>query len=89
MTALSIMLPDKIAQASQHAAKRLGISRTAFIRLAIQHELENLARQEEQKQIAQALLAMQGNKDYQKEVDDLDNTDFPSLPNDEDEWWKL
>ncbi|WP_395476954.1 ribbon-helix-helix protein, CopG family [Rickettsia endosymbiont of Pantilius tunicatus] len=35
MTNLSITIPDDIAKASNEVAKKLGLSRTAFIRQAI------------------------------------------------------
>ncbi|BBJ31128.1 hypothetical protein RAS_02370 [Rickettsia asiatica] len=45
MTSLSITLPDNIAKASNEIAKKLGLSRTAFIRQAIIHELDILQSQ--------------------------------------------
>ena len=42
---LSIILPDTLAKASRQAAKKLGVSRTQFIRLAITYELENFQSQ--------------------------------------------
>jgi metal-responsive CopG/Arc/MetJ family transcriptional regulator len=47
MISLSIILPDTIAKASNEAAKKLGISRTEFIRQAIIHELNNFQLQAE------------------------------------------
>ena len=88
MTSLSISLSDDLAKASQKAASQLGMSRTSFIRLAIQHELDAFVRREEQAQIAQALRSLQTNPAYLKEIQDLDNADFPPLPDEGDEWWK-
>lgn len=88
MTALSINLPDKLAQASQVAAHKLGISRTSFIRQAIQHELDALQRETEQTEIANTLLALQNDPDYLKETQQWQNTNLTDLPDELEEWWK-
>ncbi len=88
MTALSISLPDNLAIASQKAARQLGISRIAFIRQAIQHELEALAKRDEQQHLAQALLALQADPHSLQEIQDLDGSVFSELPDEEEEWWK-
>jgi metal-responsive CopG/Arc/MetJ family transcriptional regulator len=88
MTALSISLPDNLAIASQKAARQLGISRIAFIRQAIQHELEALAKHDEQQHLARALLALQTDPHSLQEMQVLEESAFPPLPDEEDEWWK-
>jgi hypothetical protein len=55
MTALSINLPNQLAEASQQAAEALGISRTQFIRQAVIHELANFHAQRERELMARHL----------------------------------
>ncbi|NNM59743.1 MAG: ribbon-helix-helix protein, CopG family [Legionellales bacterium] len=73
-TQLSITLPDTMANASSRAARHLGISRTAFIRQAIAHELAILQKKEEIEGITRALLAMQADPTYQETMEFWDNT---------------
>lgn len=58
MTNISITIPDDIAKASNEVAKKLGLSRTAFIRQAIIHELDNLQSKFEQEWIIKSFNAM-------------------------------
>lgn len=85
---LSITLPDTVANASSQAARHLGISRTAFIRQAIAHELAMLHKKEKLAGIIGALLAMQADPAYQQELELWDNANSPELPEESDEWWK-
>ena len=85
---LSISLPDTMANASSQAARHLGISRTAFIRQAIAHELAVLKKKEELEGITRSLLAMQADPTYQQEVEFLESSYYPELPEEPDEWWK-
>src|SRR5579872_4953220 len=72
MTALSLHLPDKLAQASTEAAYSLGISRTEFIRQAIEHELKNLRIQQELEAIVKSFASMKKHPDYLKEMEEID-----------------
>lgn len=87
MTSLSINLPDNLAQASQLAANDLGISRTQFIRQAIIHELENYRAEQEQKAMAQSMVAMKKNKKYLSEADELMNGLASNLEDEKEQWW--
>lgn len=88
MTALSINLPEKLAEASQQAAEILGISRTQFIRQAVIHELENFHAQREREMMAKAFEKMKKDPLYKKELHSIE-TDFDTqLNNEEKEWWK-
>jgi len=87
MTTLSLILPDPVAKASKVAAKRLGISRTQFIRQAIAHELQNFDAQLEQEAIVKSITAMKKNKAYLKESTEISEGFSSELPKEADEWW--
>lgn len=87
MTTLSIVLPDKLAKASQEVAYKLGVSRTQFIRQAIARELEHYKVEQELEAIAQSFAAMKKSKSYAKEADDLMEGFGSDLTEDKSEWW--
>lgn len=88
MGSLAITLPDKIIKASSEVSKKLGITRTAFIRQAVVHELENFQTKLEQEGIIKSFNAMKKSKMYLKEANKLiDEFDLP-LPQEHEEWWK-
>jgi metal-responsive CopG/Arc/MetJ family transcriptional regulator len=87
MTSLSITLPSTIAQASNEVAKKLGLSRTEFIRRAIIHELNIFETQLEELEIIKSFCAMKKSNDYLNEIDDITTTLFSDLPEEEEEWW--
>ncbi|WP_052290649.1 hypothetical protein [Rickettsia akari] len=70
MTSLSMTLPNNIAKAS-NIAKKLELSRTAFIRQAIIHELNNLQSQFEQDDIIKSFNAMKKSKKYLEEMTEM------------------
>jgi len=86
-TTLSINLPDQLAKASQEAAKRMGLSRTEFIRQAIAHEIAQFEANLEEKEIASAMLAMKKAKHYLNESNEIMNGFSDELPKDKKEWW--
>lgn len=88
MAALSLILPDKLAEASQKAARKLGVSRTQFIRQAIVHELQNLQAQLELESMAKSFSAMKKHSDYLQEMNEIDKVFSTDLPNDKEQWWK-
>ena len=89
MTAISINIPEALAQASQEAAQQLGISRNQFIRLAIAHELKQLRAQQEQQAMAKAFKIMESSPDYLTESQEIDKNLNTILPDeDEENWWK-
>ncbi len=87
MTTLSIALPNKLAEASQEVARKLGLSRTEFIRQAIAHELEAVKAKFEQEAIIKSFNAMKQNQAYLSEADELDTGFDTDLPKDGDDWW--
>lgn len=88
MTAISIHLPDQMAQASLQFAKQLHMSRAEFIRTAIEHEIKRLLALKEQIAMAKAFVALGKNKDYLRESDEImDGLNDPVDTDEEDEWW--
>jgi metal-responsive CopG/Arc/MetJ family transcriptional regulator len=86
-TTLSINLPDQLAKASQAAAKRMGMSRTEFIRQAIAHEIAQFEAHLEEEEMASAMRAMKKSKHYLNESDEIMNGFSDELPKDNKEWW--
>jgi metal-responsive CopG/Arc/MetJ family transcriptional regulator len=86
MAALSINLPDPIAKASNEVAKRIGISRTEFIRQAIIHELKIVESKFELEEMVKSFNSIKTSKKYHNEVIILENLDS-ELPLEENEWW--
>ena len=86
-TALSIHLPFNLAQASQKLAKQLHMSRTQFIRMAIEHEIKNWQVKQEQMAMAKSFALMNKNEDYLAESDEIMGGLNESLDN-EEPWWK-
>lgn len=87
MKSLSINLPDNIAKASSDAAKKLGFSRTAFIRQAIIHELEDFESKQEQQGIVNSFNAMKKTRKYLIEQEEIDNGFSSDLPIEREGWW--
>jgi hypothetical protein len=81
-------LPETLADASEKAAHQLGISRTAFIRQAIIHELTNLQIQLETKAIVDSFSAMKTDKDYIEESTLIESALNTKLPRETTQWWK-
>ena len=86
MANLSLSLPDLLAKASQEAARRLGISRTQFIRDAIAHELENLQAEMEIEAMVSSIKAMKNSKEYLEESESITEHLNAELPEEKD-WW--
>ncbi|HJD62448.1 MAG TPA: ribbon-helix-helix domain-containing protein [Rickettsia endosymbiont of Degeeriella rufa] len=87
MTNLSITIPDDIAKASNEVAKKLGLSRTAFIRQAIIHELDNLQSKFEQEGIIKSFNAMKKSPQYLEEAEEIMNGLNSELPEEDEKWW--
>ena len=87
MTTLSINLPDTLAQASQKAASKIGISRTEFIRQAVIHELKHFQAKLEEDAILSSIMAMKASNSYCKEIEDITEGLSTDLPKDKNEWW--
>lgn len=87
MTALSLTLPDPMVKASTAAAKRLGLSRTQFIRQAITHELQQIQARQEIEAMAHCLVAMNKDRAYLKAVAEMDHDFDVELPDEGKSRW--
>lgn len=88
MTAISINLPESLAEASQEAARALGVSRNQFIRQAIAHELKQLRMQQEQQAMAKVFKIMDSSPEYLAESREIESGLNSTLPEDDEEnWW--
>ena len=87
MTNLSINFPDNIVKVTSEVAKKLGVSRTEFIRQAVVHELNNFQVQLEQNNIIKSFAAMKKSKKYQEDTKLLMDGLNSALPEEGEEWW--
>ncbi len=87
MVNLSISLGNDIAQASNETAKKLGISRTEFIRQAVIHELKSVQSKLEQNEIIQCFNNMKTSKTYIEEAEGIINELAINISEEKDEWW--
>lgn len=87
MNALSLLLPNHLAQESKKAAQQLGLSRSEFIRRAISHELALIEAKQERQSMKRSLQAMSQNRAYMKSsmIDEEFGADLKAEPK---EWWK-
>jgi len=88
MAAISLKLPDDLAEESKALAEQLGITRTEFIRQALRHEVREIKAEIERQAMAEALKAMREDPDYLQESEQLENGLEPPLPNEPDHWWQ-
>ena len=88
MAAISIALPDSLANMSQVIAKKLHISRAQLIRVALEHEIQAYLKRQEQEELVKSFNAMKKHEGYLKESEAIMtglNVDY----NEEGEsWWK-
>jgi predicted transcriptional regulator len=87
MTALSIIISDALAQDSLAIAKQMHISRTQFIRLAIENQIKSYNLQQAQSKMVSGFAALKKQPDYLIEVEELSRLDTP-LIDEGDAWWK-
>lgn len=88
VTAVSVELPDDLAQASLEIARGLGLSRSELIRQALEHEISQALAIGERLRIAQALSAMTTDPLAAALADELDNGLVDALPVEREGWWK-
>lgn len=87
MTALSIVVPDILAQDSSWIAKKMHISRSQFIRLAIENEVKAYRLILEQQDMAAGFRALKQQTSYLDEMHDLEQLDV-NLKEEGEFWWK-
>jgi len=87
MTALSIVVPDELAKDSSLIAKKLHISRSQFIRLAIENEIKAYRLMGEQQEMLVGFKALKQQASYLDEINDLEQLDV-NLKDEGASWWK-
>ena len=87
MTALSIVVPDELAQDSALIAKKMHISRSQFIRLAIENEIKAYRLMREQQDMVVGFKALKQQASYLNEMNDLEQLDV-NLKDEGAFWWK-
>jgi len=88
MIAVSLKLPNDLAEESKRLAEQIGITRTELIRQALQHELDRIKRQMEHEAMAASFRAMRQSNEYLKEAETLDDEFSECLPDESEAWWK-
>jgi metal-responsive CopG/Arc/MetJ family transcriptional regulator len=84
MIALSIKLPEELAERSRRVARKLGITRSELIRQALIHEIDQVQAGLERRAMAQSLQALAETAD---EIEALDRAFDETLPEDKEGWW--
>ncbi len=87
MIALSIKLPDALAEASRVTARKLGMTRSEFIRQALAHEIEQVEAKLERQGLAESLASMGRNWHASLAAEQLDRAMDESLPQEKENWW--
>lgn len=87
MTALSIVVPDKLAEDSSLIAKKMHISRSQFIRLAIENEIKAYRLMREQQDMVVGFRALKQQASYLDEMNELEQLDV-NLKDEGEFWWK-
>lgn len=88
MTAISLKLPDDLAQESKAIADKIGITRTELIRQALRHELDEIEARLERAAMAEALTAMRNDSACIQESEALYERLSEPLPEEADNWWQ-
>jgi len=88
MSALSIELPDELADTSRTVAQRLGLTQSELIRRALVNELEKIQSDLELDAMVASFEAMKQDPIYLAEAEELDTGLETPLPEEKDEWWK-
>lgn len=87
MTALSIVVPDELAQDSAYIAKKMHISRSQFIRIAIENEIKTYRLMKEQQAMIAGFKALKQEPSYLDEINSLEQLDV-NLKDEGEFWWK-
>lgn len=84
MIALSIKLPEDLAEQSRQVARKLGITRSELIQQALLHEIDQVEAGLERRAIARSLQAMAG---ASTQIEALDRAMDETLPEEKEGWW--
>ena len=85
MLALSIKLPEDLAERSREVARQLGITRSELIRQALVHEIDQVQAGLERSAMARSLEAMGRIQPCESEA--LDGSFDERLPEENEGWW--
>ena len=88
MTAISLKLPNDLAQESKSIADKIGITRTELIRQALRHELDEIEARLERDAMAKALKAMSDDSAYIQESEAVYEGLNEALPEEPKNWWQ-
>ena len=89
MKSLLLSFPEILISKSDKAANQLGVSRSEFVRQAVIHELEKLAKRTKENNIISSFEAMKKSDIYSKESNLLDDGLAENIDIDEEDvWWK-
>ena len=86
MSSLALQLPEALARESSQLAKGLNMSRSEFIRQAVEEKIQKIHKEREKEGMLTAFKAMKNSKEYaqqSKEFEGFDNT----FSEDKDDWW--
>ena len=84
MIALSIKLPEDLAEQSRQVARKLGITRSELIRQALVHEIDQVQASLERRAIARSLQAMARTS---HDTEALERALDETLPEEKGGWW--
>ena len=88
MANISLQLSDALIDQSTQIAQELGISRSAFISQALEHELERITRERDRNALVADLKHLAGNPDYLAESALLDAGFNDTPAHDTEQWWE-
>lgn len=88
MKSVSLRLSDQLISQSADIARKLGISRMAFVRQAIEHEIERVQKNQELDAMKESFMAMKATPNYWANHKEWQDTVEESLPSADEVWWK-
>ena len=87
MTALSIVVPDELAESSSLIAKKMHISRSQFISIAIENEIKAYRLRKDQQEMVVGFQALKQQASYLDEMNDFEQLDV-NLKDEGEFWWE-
>jgi metal-responsive CopG/Arc/MetJ family transcriptional regulator len=87
MTTLSIVVPDELAENISFIAKEMHMSRSQFIRLAIENEIKAYRLMKKQQDMVVGFRALKQQNSYLDEMHELEQLNV-NLKDEKEFWWK-